>query len=671
MKIPFSLEHRNKSFQKLNVLFICVFLFFTGIFTAQTRLSQGSNEDRQVKKDQDSLIPVSRNLPNKETTDEEKPKIQEYLIISHENDTTFVDTTLTIQKDYKFNYLRKDNFGLIPFSNLGQTYNTLTYNFENTSLMPEFGARAKHFNYMEIEDINYYRVPTPLTELFFRSAFEQGQLVDSFFTVNTSPQFNFSVAYKGLRSLGKYQHILTSVGNFRVTGNYNSKNGRYTAKGHVVTQDLMNQENGGLPDDSLEDFESGDPEFIERSILKVNFENAESMLLGKRYHLNHAYKILKPNDSVAKNSLDVSHIISYETKYYQYEQSSAQTAIFGDAFNTSNLSDKVTLTTLYNQLQLNYGNNILGNFQFNASLDQYNYGYNRLVTLNGETITNRLIGDVLAVGGKYHKFYRGFELNGDVGVNLSGDFQGNYIKGDASIKLTDDIKASALINHSSKAPNYNALLYQSNYINYNWQNKLNNIETQQIAFKLESEKIANVSIDFSTINNYTYFKEDEITNQVAAFQSNSIINYLRVRLQKEIKVGKFALNATVEYQNVKDTDTVLNVPEFNTRSTLYFSSHLFNKAMFLQTGVTVNYFTKYYMNAYSPVLAEFYVQKERKYGEFPRLDFFINAKIRQTRLYLKAEHFNSSFTGYDYYSSPRNPYRDFIVRFGVVWNFFL
>jgi hypothetical protein len=479
------------------------------------------------------------------------------------------------------------------------------------------------------------------------------------------------VAYKGLRSLGKYQHILTSVGNFRVTGNYNSKNGRYTAKGHVVTQDLMNQENGGLKDESLINFESGDPEFIERSILEVNFENAQSMLLGKRYHLNHAYKILKPNDSVAKNSLDVSHVISYETKYYQYEQSSAQTAIFGDAFNTSNLSDKVTLTTLYNQLQLNYGNNILGNFQFNASLDQYNYGYNRLVTLNGETITNRLIGDVLAVGGKYHKFYRGFELNGDVGVNLSGDFQGNYIKGDASIKLTDDIKASALINHSSKAPNYNALLYQSNYINYNWQNKLNNIETQQIAFKLESEKIANVSIDFSTINNYTYFKEDEITNQVVAFQSNSIINYLRVRLQKEIKVGKFALNATVEYQNVKDTDTVLNVPEFNTRSTLYFSSHLFNKAMFLQTGVTVNYFTKYYMNAYSPVLAEFYVQKEGKYGEFPRLDFFINAKIRQTRLYLKAEHFNSSFTGYDYYSSPRNPYRDFIVRFGVVWNFFL
>ena len=28
-----------------------------------------------------------------------------YKIISHENDTTYVDTTLTLQKEYKFNYL--------------------------------------------------------------------------------------------------------------------------------------------------------------------------------------------------------------------------------------------------------------------------------------------------------------------------------------------------------------------------------------------------------------------------------------------------------------------------------------------------------------------------------------------------------------------------------------
>ena len=147
-----------------------------------------------------------------------------YKIISHVNDTTYVDTSLTIKKNYKFNYLRKDNFGLLPFANLGQTYNSLSKDFVSNKSIPQFGARARHFNYMEVEDISYYEVPTPLTELLFKTAFQQGQLLDAFFTVNTSKQFNFSIAYKGLRSLGNYQQSITSTGNLRFTSSYKTKN---------------------------------------------------------------------------------------------------------------------------------------------------------------------------------------------------------------------------------------------------------------------------------------------------------------------------------------------------------------------------------------------------------------------------------------------------------------
>ena len=125
------------------------------------------------------------------------------------------------------------------------------------------------------------------------------------------------------------------------------------------------------------------------------------------------------------------------------------------------------------------------------------------------------------------------------------------------------------------------------------------------------------------------------------------------------------------YQQVFNNNKVLNIPEINTRHTFYYANELFKKALFLQTGFTVSYFSKYFMNAYDPVIAEFYVQNESYFGNFPRIDFFINAKIQQTRLFLKAEHFNSSMTGYNFYSAPNYPYRDFIVRFGIVWNFFL
>jgi hypothetical protein len=70
--------------------------------------------------------------------------MDQYRFIS-ERDTTYLDTALTIQREYSFNYLRKDNFGL-SFANEGQTYNTLQYSLK-VSPYPEFGFKAKHFNF--------------------------------------------------------------------------------------------------------------------------------------------------------------------------------------------------------------------------------------------------------------------------------------------------------------------------------------------------------------------------------------------------------------------------------------------------------------------------------------------------------------------------------------------
>ena len=198
----------------------------------------------------------------------------------------------------------------------------------------------------------------------------------------------------------------------------------------------------------------------------------------------------------------------------------------------------------------------------------------------------------------------------------------------------------------------------------------NNVKTKQLVFHLLSKKLLNLSLDYTNIKNYTYFAVNE-DGYVKPNQHEGTINYLRVKANKEFSYGKFALDNTIMYQQVINGEHVLNVPQIISRNTLYFSDHLFKNAMFLQTGITLNYFTEYNMNSYDPLLAEFYTQNETKIGAFPRLDFFINAKIRQTRIYLKAEHFNSSLTGYNYYSAPNYPYRDFTVRFGIVWNFFL
>jgi hypothetical protein len=602
--------------------------------------------------------------------------IDMYLQFNTEIDSTVVDTTLSIKKDYKFNYLQKDNFGLMPFANMGQTYNTLTFNTGQNNSVPLFGARAKHFNYMTNSDINYYEVPTPWTRLTYKTGFSQGQMLDAFFTVNLSKQFNFSLAYKGLRSLGNYQNSLTSTGNFRMTSNYKSKNDSYNAKAHMIIQDISNQENGGISDNAVLNFESGDAEFLDRSIFDANLENAENILIGRLFYLDHSYDIVKKSDSLSVNRLSIINTISLEDKYFQFSQTTPVTAFFGDAF-TNTIADKVKLENFKTALGLRYSNNILGELMFAVNYTSINYGYDSVVLFADDNIIpNRIKSNFVGVEAEYSKTYKGFSIEGKGGLNLSDAFVGSYLNAGINLKLFDDVSLSGAININSRLANYNYLLYQSDYINYNWHNfnEFKNINTQQLSFSVKSQKFFNADLDISNIDNYTYFNLEGQVDDVkiiAPRQYDKPLQYLRLKVQKEFRVGNLVLDNTLLYQNVVSDEDVLNVPAFIARNTLYYSNQLFKKAMTLQTGITFNYFTKYNMNGYDPLLAEFYTQNETKLGGFPRLDFFINAKIRQTRIFLKAEHFNSSFTGYDYFSAPNNPYRDFTIRFGLVWDFFL
>ncbi|WP_452218437.1 putative porin [Lacinutrix undariae] len=649
---------------------IILFTFLTvQAISAQDLILKDKNSNRSIRSTDTSS--VANSSASKIGIKNEDATIDLYKIISFKKDTTIVDTSLTIKKEYKFNYLRKDNFELISFSNIGQSYNTLSFNFKNTSTLPLFGARAKHFNYFELNDINYYSVPTPFTELMFKTAFEQGQLLDAFFTVNTSKQFNFSIAYKGLRSLGNYQNILTSTGNFRFTTNYHTKNNKYNMRAHIVMQDLSNEENGGLSDDDVLNFENGDPEFIDRSVFSPNFENAENILEGKRFHLEHQYQLSKTNDSINKGSIFVGNILTFKDKYYQFTQTNVDD-YFGDAFLSSNIKDKVKLEHFKASGFINYNSKLLGDLKVNLDYHNYNYGYDALVEIEDNLIINRIKGSIVSFGGAYQKQINNFKLEGEFGLNISGDFNGNFLNASAGYKVNDDLSFNASLNSSSKVANYNHLLYQSDYLNYNWDNSssYNNIETQQLAFNIASNKLINLTADFTRIDNYTYFIKNEL-DLIKSTQADNTVSYFRLKANREIKFGKFALDNTILYQNVSSGEEHLNVPDFITRNTIYYSSNIFKNAMYLQTGITLNYFSDYNMNGYDPLLSEFYVQDDVKLGGSPRLDFFLNAKIRQTRIYLKAEHFNAAFTGYNYYSAPKYPYRDFKIRFGIVWNFFL
>lgn len=624
-----------------------------------------------------SFFLISQIDDSKQSANVAKATISQYRIITLERDTTFVDTSLTIKKEYEFNYLRKDIFGLMPFANEGQTYTTLQYGLNKTTSFPEFGYTAKQFNYLQPNQIKYYSVATPFTELYFKTVMEQGQNIDAFVTVNTSERFNFSIAYKGLRSLGKYINQLSSTGNFRFTTSYNTKNKRYYSNFHFTSQDILNGENGGIT--NPENFESDDPAYKERARLGVYLKDAKTTLIGKRLFLDHSFQI---NPTKGTNNLYFTHQINFESKYFEFNQVTIPTSItsntgevstfnrFGPSFVTGNINDQVRYNRMFNKVGLIYENTTLGKFQFFLDDFRYNYYYNSVLFLTSGTIPNAINDRINDFGGQYeyrkNKWTGKFSYSSSITNQSLFDFNANL-----KYQYNDKNSLSFEYQNNNKLPNNIYNLHQSSYINYNWYNNFKNEKSNTIKVEANTQW-ANATLQLNTLNDYLYFSNDDTANLhlVTPKQYDNTINYVSLKISKEIKFRKFALDNTALYQKVDQKDNILNVPQVVLRNTFYYSNDFFNKAMFLQTGITLNYFTKFYANDYSPILGEFFVQNQKQIGAFPNFDIFVNARIQRTRIFLKAEHFNSAMSGNTFYSAPNNPYHDFMIRFGLVWNFF-
>jgi hypothetical protein len=599
--------------------------------------------------------------------------MDQYRFITIERDTTYLDTSLTIQREYSFNYLQKDIFGLVPFANEGQTYNTLQYSLTEFSPYPEFGFKAKHFNFLEANQIRYSSVATPVTELYFKSVMQKGQTLDAFFTLNTSPKLNFSIAYKGLRSEGRYINQLSSTGNFRFTTSYNTLNKRYIANAHFTFQDILNEENGGIT--TINDFESEDPNYDNRQRLQVYFTDARSFLKGKRVFLDHFLRI---NPKIGENNLYLSHQFNYENKFFEYNQATVPSTVvsetvyrFGDSYVTSGINDQTRYNKMYNKLGLMYENTTLGKFHFFVDDFRSNYYYKQILIRDDQTIPAVLSRNINSAGGQYE--YKNKNWNGNFLYSRSLTNQSlSNLEAKLNYDFSEDYQFSFGYQNLNKLPNDNYNLYQSSYVQYNWSNnfkneKINSITADAVTPWLEG------SVKFMTLDDHLYFENsssNETQQIVTPNQYGNTINYVSIKVSKEIKFGNFALDNTLLYQKTSQKKAILNVPELVIRNTIYYTNYLFKKALFLQTGMTLNYFTNYLANDYNPVIGEFFIQDKKAIGNYPNLDFFVNARIQRTRIFLKAEHFNSAFTGNNFYSSPSYPYRDFTVRFGVIWNFF-
>jgi hypothetical protein len=574
------------------------------------------------------------------------------------NDTILLDTTLNINKFYEFNFRRKDNFELIKPNNVGQTYNNLSYVIDESNY-PIIGYSANKTQLQTSDDIYFYDVAYPMTELLFKTVFSQGQLTDVLFTTNVNRKLNFSLGFKALRSLGKYQNSLSGSKNFTFTYNYNSK--KFSSKSFYLSQKLEKYESGGLSLISINDFESKDPVFNERSKLNVKFEDAVNVYFQRDFYSHNKFKI-----SDNKKNLSLNHTLHYVTVNNSYNQSLINNYYGGLIGGITTVDDKFKFRSINNKISFDISNII---FDFaEIGFINFNYEYFNLNSGNEKIKENSNLFSI-----KLSKNFEILDLDFDLQKKISGDRIGDrlniVLKPAKKFNLDLNLKLSSVKSHPG-------LIYDNYYSGFsgvNWTNRNDLVNTSSIFINYINKKFGQFSLSGSLINNYVYVSTEnsDIESYIPQInQAEFDIKLFKLKYVKNFIFGKFSMYNSFLIQDVDQNDNILNIPDFVYRNSFFISEKIFKNVLEIQSGFNFKIFSKFFINEYNPVISTFHIQDKRKIGGFPIVDFFLNAKIRQTRLFFIFEHINSSFSENNFFTTPSMPYRDSNFRFGLNWSLF-
>lgn len=599
------------------------------------------------------------------------PTIQSYKYWKEDQPKAIFDTVLTIDKYYKNRmYNHEDSFGLMPFSNIGQAFNPLLYSTHINSSI-DILPQGKSYNLLDAKDIRYFDVQTPMTEFQYNNGYKQGHSLSSLFTHNLNSRFNYSIQYKGLRSEGKYMEQLSDNNTFLVTSNYHTKNQRYNLWTHYIVTNINNEENGGIK--YLENFEDGDSRFKNRNRMEINLTGAKSKYQKRRFYLGQQFGIIKSADN--KYPISIKDIFTAESAHYTYEEKETlneyfdtSANMFGSDLQSHNNTKKLRKVTNAALAVFDWTERL--HVEAGLKYEHLEFNFDRMIDPS-ITYPKNLKDNRLGVAGNFlFNWKEGIKINTQAEA-LTGDEFGNsfFIDNHLTIQPVKNYYIEANLGVKSQIPSLNQLYNQSFYKKFNYFNSdFDNEKIVQAGGKLVLKPFnTRISTQFFNIDKYVYLDSDYKPKQLS-----SSVNIMQIELQNSFQYKKFHLETRLAYQKVTNNEEFLPLPEFVGRATLYYQSKAFKNNSEIQLGLNAYYFTKFKSREFFPVTNEFKLQSDTGYkiGEYPILDLFFHFKVKRMLIILEGQHFNSGFTGYDFYSTPGNPYIDFRLNVGILWYIF-
>ena len=259
--------------------------------------------------------------------------------------------------------------------------------------------------------------------------------------------------------------------------------------------------------------------------------------------------------------------------------------------------------------------------------------------------------------GKYN--FLGHEIN-DFNVKANVLFKFYPFRRDRQSPLA----LKAHFETSLTEPNYyDQHLYTNHYA---WNNNFGKISTTKIEAEMMIPRWKlDASFGYALLSNNIYYD-----NQGIVRQNTTPMSVMTATLRKDFTFWKFHLDNRLLFQLSSDQN-VLPLPMLALNLRYYLEFDVVKNAMKMQIGANGLFTTAWNAPGYNPVLGVFHNQNERKYGNCPYIDAFINIQWKRVSLFVKVVNVNMGWPNKkaDYFSADGyiNTQREF--RFGISWPF--
>lgn len=538
----------------------------------------------------------------------------------------------------------------------------------------------------------FFETKVPYTNLMYTTgggSTNKEEELKGILTMNFGKHLNVGGDFDYVYARGYYQSNSSKVVNYRVFASYN--NDRYEAKAYFRNFTITNMENGGLVNDSVltnpDDFSEGRRGMTSRDF-PVRYTNVSNKVSNGQFFLTHRYNLGFYRDSEDTDEegnpieqfipvSSIIHTFDYEqfSRRFNMNESTEIENAYADRFlpDANNIipNDSAFSWTMKNTFALalregfqdwaKFG--LTGFIRFEkrkfrlpdyATSSEthnlpayYSRTYDEFSTYIGAQISKRL-GTLIT-----------YDANGE--LCILGDDVGEFrAEGEIQTRFKlfgkdARIRANGYIKNTTPA-----FFLRHNHTRYFWwDNEFSN--TQQFyvggAVDLESTN-THLEAGVESLQNYIYFGQNGYP-----VQHNGNLQVISASLKQNFYYRALGWENEFCYQLSSNQD-VLPLPSFSAYSNLYVAFKI-AKVLTVQLGADVHYFTSYEAPYYEPATQQFRVQHEKKIGNFPLINAYVNCHLKQARFFVTAYNVGSKFIDPNYFSLLHYPTNPMMLKMGV------